>query len=41
MDGKGAAEELLANKLRDPSELKQLVDTLGLSGKPTAPEGQG
>jgi type VI secretion system protein ImpB len=40
MDGKGAAEELLANKLRDPSELKQLVDTLGLKVK-SAPEGQG
>ncbi|MDB4975956.1 MAG: type secretion protein family [Myxococcaceae bacterium] len=41
MDGKGAAEELLANKLRDPSELQKLVDTLGLQSKTPAPEGEG
>ncbi len=33
MDGKGAAEELLANKLKNLSEFKQLVETLGLEPK--------
>jgi type VI secretion system protein ImpB len=39
MDGKGAAEELLAEKLRDPNALKQLVETL--SAKGDADKGEG
>jgi type VI secretion system protein ImpB len=30
MDGKGAAEELLSTKLKDPDGLRQLVETLGI-----------
>ncbi|HEX5658449.1 MAG TPA: type VI secretion system contractile sheath small subunit [Polyangiales bacterium] len=41
MDGKSAAEELLAEKLRDPDGLKQLVETLGLKTSSTAPQGEG
>lgn len=41
MDGKGAAEELLSNKLRDPAELQKLVETLGLQNKSGASKGEG
>jgi type VI secretion system protein ImpB len=41
MDGKGAAEELLAEKLRDPQQLQQLVETLGIRAKQVTPQEEG
>jgi type VI secretion system protein ImpB len=42
MDGKGSAEELIAQKLKNLGEFKQLVETLGVkAGGEGTPEGEG
>jgi type VI secretion system protein ImpB len=41
MDGKGTAEELIAQKLKNLGEFKQLVETLGVKSGGGNPEGQG
>ena len=41
MDGKGTAEELIAQKLKNLGEFKELVETLGVKSGGEKPEGQG